>query len=55
MPRRARVLLPGVTLHLIQRRNNRSPVSSRKKITCSIWSTLRIKPENMTAQSMLGV
>ena len=24
MPRRARVLLPGVTLHLIQRGNNRS-------------------------------
>ena len=38
MPRRPRLALPGVPLHLIQRGNNRQACFLPRRITASIWS-----------------
>lgn len=55
MPRRTRVSLPGVSLHLIQRGNNRSACFYADEDYFFIWMYWWSKQRNMDARSMPGV
>ena len=54
MPRRARVLLPGMSLHLFREEIIAQPVSTQLRIIFSIWLYWQSKQKSMGALSMLG-
>ena len=54
MPRRARLLLPGVPLHLIQRGNNRSACFYAEEDYLFYLDNRSSRQSNMAALFMLG-
>jgi REP element-mobilizing transposase RayT len=52
MPRRARMYIPGLPYHVVQRGNNREAFLSSRRTISTIWSSGRKSRDAMVCQSM---